>query len=49
MGNHEVLMLLQGSTALMAAAAWGHVDIVQLLLTNQSDAFTKNRKVGHLA
>lgn len=37
--------LLQGSTALMAAAAWGHLTIVKLLLTHRADPAMKNKKV----
>ncbi len=44
--SHAVMHdLLQGSTALMAAAAWGHVTIVKLLLTHRADAAMKNKKV----
>lgn len=37
--------LLQGSTALMAAAAWGHVTVVKVLLTHQADPAMQNKKV----
>ena len=37
--------LLQGSSALMAAAAWGHLTIVKLLLTQRADPAMKNKKV----
>ena len=37
--------LLQGSTALMAAAAWGHVTVVKLLLIHRADSAMKNKKV----
>lgn len=39
-------MMLQGSTALMAAAAWGHVGIVESLLTHGADAAVKTSKVS---